>query len=891
MSWHARAREYRCLWHLAAGQMRASWPRVVAAALALTLAATFMTVSILAAALLKSAAIQVFSLDDAGANLVVRSPGAPLQKRDIAKVQALPQVAEACGDLTGSLRIITATGAETERYVAANPPPFARYTLIAGKLPTARGQVALSATQAQTYQAQIGSELRIELPLATAVEPTVGERGESGAGAQRECDADDCALRLRLQVVGIVASTPPLLGGYDRMVVAQSDVATWAESGAIPAVADRILARADDPQVAVQAINTALAPGLQAQTTAQAASYSLHFVTAQSQIVSAMIASFAIISMLVAAMVLTNTSFVLIHQRMRQIGLLRLVGAQRRQVQVSVLAETLAIALLAGILGMALGHLVVAILIAYLANNPSLVPLHLQVPLRLGSAILLPPVLTAAIAVLAAWLPARRATRIGALQAISAQHHSTQAVAVQSEPAWKNTPISGWQPQIWRGAALGLAASGVAGLALIATARTWMPPSTHISLRVLIICTLASAGALLAGALMALGGRITRAVITCAATLARRASGMWRAPLHLTAARIARLPRRVGVTVITIILATAMVTTLDIGARSIRSSALVKLDDIFAVDIRVEAPAELPSRQARQLVEQVGALGGIREAVGANASTIQLQVPGGELVQLPVLFVEPLDIALISRDDALTAALSDGEIVIGRDTTLPEATTSVRAVGVSGPLDVSLQRTDGWFAAIAPASLATELVTDPFHTVVLARTHHGQEATAVSNLQRLLAATPMTGDASVRGAAQLRAAIDDAMQILLTITGGLLGVAMLIALLGVANTVTLSVLERKAEHRLLRQVGATQWQLRASLLAEGLLLALAGTLIGLAFGVGAGLGCAQLIATTLQVPAALTISPTTILALVGAAMAAGAFPAFLPAATAASSRH
>lgn len=884
-------RELRCLWHLAAGQMRASWTQLVAGAIALLLAAAFVTVSILASALLRSAAIQVFSLDDAQANVIVRVAGKPITNQAIAKVKASHSVSAASGDLTGSLRVVSDHGTDTERYVAANIPPFARYTLIDGKVPTGVNEVALSATQAQTYRAPIGTDITVQLPLASALDPPVITSVDATAAPAHQCEADDCALQLRLHVVGIVASTPPLLGGYDRMVVARAAVNQWAQSGAIPAAADRILALAANPNLAVSDINTHFGPQLQAQTTAQAASYSLHFVTAQSQIVSAIIASFAFLSLVVAAMVMTNTSFVLVHQRLRQIGLLRCVGAQRHQVRLTVLLETAAIALLAGVLGMLFGHLLIAALIAYLANNPSLVPLHLQVPLRLGSAIITPPLLTVSIACLAAWWPARRATRITALQALNPHQTLSADRPTASQPAWKKAPASSWQPQIWRGAALGLTVSGAGGLALLGTANRWMPPATHISLRTLVVLTLASAATMLIGILMLTGRRITQLVIAYAAFRARRARGVWRAPLHLTAARIARLPRRVGVTIITIIIATAMVTTLDIGARSIRSSALVKLDDLFAVDVQIDTMRDLPANERSRLVQQVGSLGGIRDAVGASAASVSVTTPSGKTALLPVLFVAPLDIALISRDDTLTQALSDGEMVVGRDTTLPPSITSVRGQGRAGEVELPLHRTDGWFAAIAPASLADHLEISQQSAVILARTHHGQEATAITNLQRAFATSQLAPDATVRGAAQLRAAIDDAMRILLTITGGLLAVAMLIALLGVANTVTLSALERTREHRLLRMVGATHWQLRASMLAEGLLLALAGTLIGVSLGVIAGVGCAKLIATTLQVPAVLTISATTIMALIGAAVVAGAFPALLPTAIAANDKR
>jgi putative ABC transport system permease protein len=81
-----------------------------------------------------------------------------------------------------------------------------------------------------------------------------------------------------------------------------------------------------------------------------------------------------------------------------------------------------------------------------------------------------------------------------------------------------------------------------------------------------------------------------------------------------------------------------------------------------------------------------------------------------------------------------------------------------------------------------------------------------------------------------------RETITDALDALLLVVTGLLAVAMLVAVIGVGNTLTLSVIERTPESALLRALGFTRRQLRQSLAVEGALLAAIGTLLGIALG-------------------------------------------------------
>ena len=85
---------------------------------------------------------------------------------------------------------------------------------------------------------------------------------------------------------------------------------------------------------------------------------------------------------------------------------------------------------------------------------------------------------------------------------------------------------------------------------------------------------------------------------------------------------------------------------------------------------------------------------------------------------------------------------------------------------------------------------------------------------------------------------QARASEDQQLRILTWSVIGLLGVAVVIALIGIANTLGLSVLERAREHAVLRALGLTRRQLRRMLAAEAVLLSVVATLLGTVIGVG-----------------------------------------------------
>jgi putative ABC transport system permease protein len=136
--------------------------------------------------------------------------------------------------------------------------------------------------------------------------------------------------------------------------------------------------------------------------------------------------------------------------------------------------------------------------------------------------------------------------------------------------------------------------------------------------------------------------------------------------------------------------------------------------------------------------------------------------------------------------------------------------------------------------------------------------------------------------ASVSGLASERAALDEVVDVLLLVVTGLLGVAVLIALIGVGNTLALSVVERRQENGLLRALGLTRGQVRGLLAWEATLVAGVAAVLGVLLGAGYGLiGVASVLGE--QGDVVLSFPWLQVVAIVVVATVAGLVASVLPA--------
>jgi putative ABC transport system permease protein len=171
----------------------------------------------------------------------------------------------------------------------------------------------------------------------------------------------------------------------------------------------------------------------------------------------------------------------------------------------------------------------------------------------------------------------------------------------------------------------------------------------------------------------------------------------------------------------------------------------------------------------------------------------------------------------VRRGDTITLAAG------GHTVTLSVVGTASTSIPGAGSIDALLSW-DQFTALVGPGDDTTVMVKDA----------HGVSPTASRDaLNNIAQAYPLV---EVNSVADLSSSLDTAVNGMIALFGGLLGTAVLIALFGIANTLSLSVVERTRESATVRALGLTRAQLRATLLVEALLMGVVGALVGIVYG-------------------------------------------------------
>ncbi|MDV6294933.1 FtsX-like permease family protein [Rhodococcus aetherivorans] len=519
--------------------------------------------------------------------------------------------------------------------------------------------------------------------------------------------------------------------------------------------------------------------------------------------------AFGAIAVVVSALVIANTFAVVLAARTRELALMRCVGVTAAQVRRSVLLESLlvgAVASVAGVLaGIGLAAAVVAAARAWDAPLPigslAVGPLTVLVGLLVGILV----------TVLAATGPGRAATRVAPLAAL----HPMESTPEPARSSWLRRIV----------ATVGL----VAGAVLLTAG--------VLGVNVLVAC---------AGGLLAFVGFLaaTRRIVPAVVQGAGRALARIGGPVgELAAGNAGRNPRRTAATATALILGVTLTATIVVGVATVKASAPAAIDGQFPVDVTVTAAGDegLPAG----LGERLHTIDGVAETADLQAVTLAV---GG--VDLRVLGVDRVDVGRTLRTDITLPG--PGEIALSPDE------RAGRGVSAGSRLDVAGERGRRTLTVVDGTEGAPALVDDadlPALTgatrteAVWLRLADIDDDAAIAAAQRAVtsAAAEAAPGSEVGGAVAMRRTIEQVLDTMLLVVGGLLSVAVLIALIGVGNTMALSVLERRRETGLLRAVGLGRGGIRSLLVQEALLVA------GVASGLGVALGLILGVAGTASV--------------------------------------
>ncbi|GAA1875104.1 ABC transporter permease [Myceligenerans crystallogenes] len=511
--------------------------------------------------------------------------------------------------------------------------------------------------------------------------------------------------------------------------------------------------------------------------------------------VTAVLLVFAGVAAFVSVLVIANTFGILLGRRQRELALLRCVGATRGQVAGAVRREALlvgSVASLAGVvLGIGLGYGLVAVIGALAPEMPLAYAAPSWTWLIGG--------LAAGIGVtlVASWLPTRRTVRVSPLAAL--------------RPAGAGGAHGGAGRRRLVPAVILVAGGG--GLLVAAASRDS------------IVMLLAGGGAAFAGVMLA-GPVLMPFLVRVAGRLLGPAG-------RLATTNAARNPHRTATTTASLLVGVTLTTAVLTGLETTRASVDLNHGTVHPLDVAI-------SSAGRPLGPAV-----LEQAQGADGAAAAIAVDGvvGEIQEIkgPLLILTAPDAADVARDGGAFAEVEPGTIRLDPGAHGPVASelagrvVSVRVGDRMTRLTVDDADLKGWGAAamVAPETLAELGAVVRSRAVWVRAAADADPVALVDELDTLAARS----GAEIADGLQAEAADEQQIASLTWLTLGLLGISVVIALIGIMNTLGLSVLERTREHALLRALGLTRRQLHRMLATEGMLLAVVAALLGTALGI------------------------------------------------------
>lgn len=518
---------------------------------------------------------------------------------------------------------------------------------------------------------------------------------------------------------------------------------------------------------------------------------------------------FAGIALFVGSFIIYNSFSILVAQRGKEMALLRALGAARRQVMGSVLLEAVVVGLLASAAGLVAGVGVASGIKALFEGMGIDIPSGAVVVS--SKTVLVSTIAGLGVSVASAVFPARRAAKVAPIAAM-------RDVANDVSGSSRTRAVAGLGLTAVGGAAMAAGLFGDAG-----------PGPVGLG-ALLVFLGVAVLGPVLARPLSRVIGSPLPRLKGTAGTLARE--------------NAMRNPKRTSATAAALMIGVALVGCITILAASTKASVADNVDRSFTGDFVIDSGAfnsgGLSPDLAKRLAElpEVDAVTGVRMTLG-EVDGSPSPVFAADAAALPRLL--DLGVSSGSLDDLGPKAIAVSEAKatghgwkVGDVVPVRFAETGVQPLKVAAVYaDASL--TGDYFVGL-PAFEAN--VADQFDLKVAVELADG-----VSAAQGRAAITKVADDfpqGTVQDIGELKEASTAQVDLMLNLIYALLGLAVLIALLGIANTLALSIFERTRELGLLRAVGMTRRQLRATVRYEAVIISLLGTVLGLGIGLAFG---------------------------------------------------
>lgn len=728
-------------------------------------------------------AVTVTAKDELGGGDFGQQTQEPVPQSVLDLVRKVPGVAKAFGDTSQPISLVLPNGKLFEK---KGPPvlgfsyqdgsPTETLTLLRGKAPVGLDEVLLDVTTATKQRLAIGQRVGLigsgERQTATIV--GLVRFGTQGNGAGATILAMDGPSAQK------VFGNP---AGFDQLSIA-----------ATPGTADAALR---------DRVQQALPKGFEAKTGKQRAAQQSDEIKQGLRFFNTFLQVFAYVALFVGMFLIFNTFSMLVAQRARELALLRALGASRGQVLRSVLAEALVVGLVSSLAGLGLGIL--------LAKGFTGLMNGFGIEVPKAATVLLPRTVVVCLVVgvlattIAALVPARRASRVAPVQALR-----------ESGPAEERSLV--------RRTTIGslVLALGVAALVVGLVGNELLLVGLGAALSFL--------GVTVASPLFA------RPVVGLLATPFARAGVAGR----LGRGNAMRSPRRTSTTAAALMIGLALVATISTVGSSAKESVVKAVATSLGADYVLHADQFLPFSGA-----PVAALQKAPELEAAAAFQVAQAKVDGKSGTESLQSVDPKALQTVLKLDVKDGdleGLAPGQLAlsdkvakdlrkrVGDDVTVTWAKTGKKTYRVAAVY------ADNQFAGgylVTKADFAAN-VTDNRVLVIAVKSADGIAPKASrAAIEKALKPYP---NVLIEDQAEFVQKQGQQIDTFLNVLTGLLFVSVLIAVLGIINTLALSVVERTRELGLLRAVGLQRRQLKRMIRVESVVIAFFGALLGIVVG-------------------------------------------------------
>jgi putative ABC transport system permease protein len=653
--------------------------------------------------------------------------------------------------------------------------------LVAGRAP-AVGEVVIDRASAKAGDFSVGEPIRVISPAGSAEYRLAGIA--TYAGQDDAAGAQVVAFNATQAVQQLGTSA-----GFDAINVAAAKGVSQSEL-------------ADALRTSIASKDVAVLTGAEAVKEAREAT------STQLSFLDTFLLSFALVALLVGSFVIYNTFSITVAQRTKETALMRAIGAKRKQVTRAVLLESLLTGVFASAIGVVAGIMTAKGIAA--AFRTFGIELPSTGTVVTGTTVAVSMVVGTVVTVLAAVLPARRAAKVPPIAAMRDVSVDRSATSVKRTVAGVVTTVAG---ALFL--AMGLSAGDVGAVGLGALG---------------VFAGVAILGPVIARPFTRLLGAPLPRLRGMAGTVARE--------------NAARNPRRSAATASALMIGVGLVAFITVFAASTKASIAKSIDTSVRTDWVVETAWGMGglSPEATQQVDALPETGTVTPVRYAPATVdgsgvdlmaydpahvhdaLDLQASKGDLAKLG-----PHDVAVYK-----TTAVDEG-IAIGDtlDVTFADR-PAVQPFRVTAIYDEQ-GPSNGYAISLAAYEANVANRVDNYLAVDNAPGYSTEQVRHA--IDKALADYP---NAEVMTRNEFKGSMASQIDRMLNLIYVLLFMALAIALFGIANTLALSVFERTREIGLLRAVGMSRAQVRSSVRWESVLIAMLGTVLGVAIGIGFG---------------------------------------------------